>query len=146
MSCASCASSVESMAASQPGVINAAVNYATQSLKITYNDAVLKLGDLQKIIQNIGYDLIIDEKDGTKKQEEMQLSAYQSLKYKTIYAAVLTVPVVVIGMFFMDLPYANLVMLVLSAPVIFYFGRTFFINAWKHFIHHFLKGRWSIDK
>lgn len=131
MSCASCASSVESMAASQPGVINAAVNYASQSLKITYNEAVLKLSDLQKIIQNIGYDLIIDETDGTKKQEEMQLAAYQSLKSKTIYAAILTLPVVVIGMFLMDIPYANLIMLVLSTPVIFYFGRTFFINAWK---------------
>ena len=135
MSCASCASSVESMAGAQPGVINAAVNYATQTLKLTYNEAVLQLNDLQKIIQGIGYDLIIDETNASETQEELQRSAYLTLKHKTTFAAVLTLPVVVIGMFFMEIPYANLVMLLLSTPVIFYFGRTFFINAWKQASH-----------
>ncbi|HUH33075.1 MAG TPA: cation transporter, partial [Daejeonella sp.] len=135
MSCASCASSVESMAGSQPGVINAAVNYATQSLKLTYNDAVLPLIDLQKTIQSAGYDLIIDETNAVETQEELQRSAYRTLKYKTIFAAVLTFPVVIVGMFFMEMPYANLFMLLLSTPVVFYFGRTFFINAWKQASH-----------
>jgi Cu2+-exporting ATPase len=34
-------------------------------------------------------------------------------------------------MFFMDMPYANWIMLVLATPVVFYFGRNFFINAFK---------------
>ncbi|HMW27069.1 MAG TPA: copper-translocating P-type ATPase, partial [Ferruginibacter sp.] len=38
---------------------------------------------------------------------------------------------VIIGMFFMDMPYGNWIMMALSAPVVFYFGRSFFINAWK---------------
>jgi len=135
MSCASCASSVESMAGAQPGVIDAAVNYATQSLKLTYNDAVLQLSDLRKIIQGVGYDLIIDETNALETQEELQRSAYRTLKHKTIFAAILTFPVVVVGMFFMDMAYANLFMLLLSTPVIFYFGRTFFINAWKQASH-----------
>ena len=135
LTCASCASSVESMAGAQPGVINAAVNYATQSLKLTYDEAVLQLNDLQKVIQGIGYDIIIDETNASEVQEELQRSAYIELKRKTIFAAVLTLPVVVIGMFFMDMPYANPIMLLLSTPVIFYFGRTFFINAWKQATH-----------
>ena len=135
MSCAACAGSVESMAAAQPGVESAAVNYATQSLKLTYDKAALKLNDLQKVIQSIGYDLIIDEDNASEKQKEMQRSAYEDLKSRTIFAAILTLPVVVIGMFFMDMPYGNLIMLVLSTPVIFYFGRTFFINAWRQARH-----------
>ena len=129
MSCASCAGSVESMAASQPGVLKAAVNYANQSLKLTFDERILKLNDLQKTIQKIGYDLIIDQENATEKQEELQRSAFLALKRKTILAAALTLPVVIIGMFFMNFPFANWLMLVLSAPVIFFFGRTFFVNA-----------------
>lgn len=135
MSCASCANSVETMTAAQPGVVDAAVNYASQSLKLTYNEGALKLSDLEKVIQSIGYDIIIDEDHGTEKQEEFQRSAYVQLKRKTIFAALLTIPVVLTGMFFMHLPFANLLMLVLSTPVIFYFGRSFFINAWKQTRH-----------
>ncbi len=134
MSCASCAGSVESMAAAQPGVISAAVNYASQSLKITYNQTSLALEDLQKTIQSIGYDLIIDETNPGGKQEELQKQSYLELKRKTIFAAILTLPVVLIAMLFMDIAYANWIMLALSAPVIFYFGRGFFINAWKQLL------------
>jgi Cu2+-exporting ATPase len=38
-------------------------------------------------------------------------------------------------MFLMDLPYANYIMLVLTAPVVFYFGKSFFVNAWKQAGH-----------
>jgi Cu2+-exporting ATPase len=38
-------------------------------------------------------------------------------------------------MFFMDIPYANYIMMALATPVVFYFGRSFFINAWKQATH-----------
>jgi Cu2+-exporting ATPase len=38
-------------------------------------------------------------------------------------------------MFFMDIPYANYIMLALSTPVVIIFGRQFFINAWKQAKH-----------
>jgi Cu2+-exporting ATPase len=57
------------------------------------------------------------------------------LKKRTIAALILSAPVVVIGMFLMDIPYANWIMLTLSTPVIFYLGRQFFINAWKQASH-----------
>ncbi len=43
----------------------------------------------------------------------------------------LSVPVVVIGMFFMNMPYANEIMWLLSTPVLFWCGRGFFVNAWQ---------------
>jgi len=48
-----------------------------------------------------------------------------------IWSLVLTIPVVIIGMFFMDMPNGNYYMLALTTPVLFIFGRNFFINAWK---------------
>ncbi|NEU06960.1 copper-translocating P-type ATPase [Flavihumibacter sp. R14] len=141
MSCAACAGSVESMAAAQPGVFTAAVNYANQSLYLTYDQSTLKLNDLKKSIRDIGYDIIIDQDNATEKQEELQRQAYEALRRRTIFAAILTVPVVIIGMFFMDMPYGNFIMMVLSTPVVFYFGRSFFINAWKQARH----GRANMD-
>lgn len=48
---------------------------------------------------------------------------------------VLSAPVAVIGMFFMDMPYANLIMWLLATPVLFWCGRGFFVNAWKQLRH-----------
>lgn len=47
----------------------------------------------------------------------------------------MTLPLVFIAMFFMDIPYANYIMWVLSTPVILGFGKDFFINAWKQTKH-----------
>ena len=44
-------------------------------------------------------------------------------------------PVMVIGMFFMDMPYANLIMWLFSTPVVFWLGRSFFTSAWKQLKH-----------
>ena len=57
------------------------------------------------------------------------------MKGRALWAVILRIPVVVIGMFFMDMPYANVVMLVLSTPVVFWLGRGFFIDAAKQFRH-----------
>lgn len=135
MTCASCAVSVESMIGAQTGVKQAEVNYATQKVKVTYDAGVIQPEGMQKVVQSIGYDLILDTEKGNEKQEQVQADNYKALKKRIIAAGILTIPVVVIGMLFMDMPYANYIMLVLSAPVVFYFGKDFFINAFKQAKH-----------
>lgn len=141
MSCASCAASVESMLKTQEGVVDAGVNYANQSAIVEYQPEVVALPALQKVIQSIGYDLIIVEEEGGEKQEEAQIAAYKKLKMNTIWAFVFSFPVVIIGMFFMDMPFGNWIMLVLTLPVIGWFGRSFFKNAWSQAKH----GRANMD-
>ncbi len=138
MTCAACALSVESMIGSQLGVEKAEVNYATQSVKILYHPDQVQPETFQKAVQATGYDLIVDAEGGKEKQEETQRSNYEALKRRVIAATILTLPIVAIGMFFMDqsggpitLPNANYYMLILSAPVLFVFGKNFFINAFK---------------
>lgn len=137
MSCAACAVSVESMISAQEGVTQAEVNYATQKVKVSYDPAVTGPAKFQKAVQSIGYDLITDTdtEKGNEKQAEVQANHYKVLKKRTIAAAILTIPVVVTGMFLMDMPYANYMMLVLTVPVVFYFGKSFFVNAWKQAGH-----------
>jgi len=141
MTCAACAVSVESMIGSQLGVDKAEVNYATQSVKVWYHPEQVQPQAFQKVVQSIGYDLILDTESGKEKQEEVQRGNYEALKKRMIAAAILTLPVVTIGMFFMDISYANYYMLALTTPVLFVFGKNFFINAFKQARH----GRANMD-
>jgi Cu2+-exporting ATPase len=135
MTCAACAVSVESMLKTTPGVVDAGVNYANQQAWVEFDPQAVTQQELQTAIRSIGYDLVMDVEDPQAVQAEAQERQYESLKKRTIWAAILSVPVVVIGMFFMNIPYANEIMLVLSAPVVFGLGRSFFVNAWKQARH-----------
>ena len=131
MTCAACAVSVESMLKATPGVKDARVNFANQTAWVEYDNKLTSPRDLQKSVQSIGYDLVVDVADPQAVQEEAQLKYYAKIKKRTIWSSILAVPVVIIGMFYMDLPYGNYISMILSAPVVFYFGRNFFVNAWK---------------
>jgi Cu2+-exporting ATPase len=135
MTCAGCAVSVESMIGAQPGVDKAAVNYATQSVQVSYHPDVVQLVDLQKAVQSVGYDLIIEKEGAKELQEEVQKNNYEVLKRRMIWSSILAIPVVLIGMFFMDMPNGNYYMLALTTPILFFFGRNFFVNAWKQARH-----------
>ena len=136
MNCAGCASSVEAIARDQNGTIHADVNYATQSLKLTYDPNLISLKQLQHAIQSGGYDLIIDQSNAKEKQDESNLKSYQKQKRNLIFSTILTIPIVLLGMFFMEFPHANYIMLFLTLPVIVVFGRSFFINAYKQAVHN----------
>ena len=131
MTCAACAVSVESMLKSAPGVKDAGVNFANQSAWVEFDESITKPSDLQNVVRSIGYDLVVDVEDPQAIKEEAQQRHYEAVKKRTIWSSILALPVVVIGMFYMDLPYGNYISMVLAAPVIFYFGRNYFINAFK---------------
>lgn len=135
MTCASCATSVQSMIGAQEGVDHAEVNYATQSVKVTFHPDQIQPAAFQKVVQSIGYDLILESEGAKEKQEELQKNNYESLKKRMIASSILALPVVMIGMFFMDMPNGNYYMLALTTPILFIFGRNFFINAWKQAQH-----------
>lgn len=131
MTCVACAVSVESMLKATAGVKAASVNYANQTALVEYNTAIANTTDLQNAVRSIGYDLVVDVDDPQAVKEAAQQKQYEEIKTRTLWSSILSVPVVIIGMFFMDMPYGNYISLVLAAPVVFYFGRTFFIHAWK---------------
>ncbi|MBL7856314.1 MAG: copper-translocating P-type ATPase [Cyclobacteriaceae bacterium] len=135
MSCAACAVSVESMLRTVPGVKNAIVNYANQTASVEYDNTLTSPAALQHAVRSIGYDLVVDVEDPQAVQEESQQKHYDEVKSRTIWSSVLSVPLVIIGMFFMDMPHGNYISLVLAAPVVFWFGQNFFINAWKQAKH-----------
>jgi Cu2+-exporting ATPase len=130
MTCAGCAASVESMLGTTEGVISAQVNFASNTVLVEYKKGVAP-ETLQKALQSVGYDLIVDAEDPNAAQEEAQHEHYEKVKKQTIGAAILTLPIFILGMFFMEWIPGRWISLVLSIPVLFYFGSGFYINAWK---------------
>ncbi len=132
MTCAACATGVENKIKTIPGVKFASVNFATQSLQVDYESDKVDAKDMQKALKDIGYDLMIEENQSHKETlEEIHEKRHKELKKRTTWAIILATPVMIIGMFMMNMPYANLIMWILSTPVVLWLGRDFFINAWK---------------
>ena len=136
MGCASCAVNVENTLKTQEGVVSVNVNYASSSVIIEYLPKITNPEKLQKSVQSIGYDLLIDEGENKDQQvQDINTKKYKSLRKRTFGAIILAMPIFIIGMFFINMPYANYIMWALSTPVIFWFGKDFFINAFKQAKH-----------
>lgn len=78
---------------------------------------------------------MLENETEPEQAEILQREAYDKLHRKTIGALLLSLPVFVIGMFFMHMPYGNWIMLGFTLPVLLVFGRDFFINAWRQLKH-----------
>ncbi len=136
LACASCAARVEKVLGEQTGVKSASVNFATSTANIEFDSGTCSPEKLQNAVREAGYDIILnDPEESAEELEKKQAENYKRLRQRTLWAIILSFPVVIIGMFFMHMPYADLIMFVLSTPVVFIFGRQFFIGAWKQLRH-----------
>lgn len=132
MTCASCGISVASILKTQAGVVRAVVNIAANEVLIEYIPAEISPERLKAAVQSIGYDLVIGSNEDVKKELELtRQKHYSQLKWKTVSSVILSLPLVIIGMHVIHVPYANYSMWALSTPVLFLFGKQFFINAFK---------------
>jgi len=136
MSCASCAAHVDKTLNALPGVYQATVNYATAVAQVEYNPEVCSDATLQSAVQDAGYDLLIDTgEDVADKAEEIRLTRYRKIKRRTVAALLLSLPIMVISMFFEDISSLKYVLWILATPVVFGLGREFYINAWRQLKH-----------
>jgi Cu2+-exporting ATPase len=137
MSCAACASGIENIAKKQQGIIDASVNFAGSTLLLEFDPEKITPLDIQQSIRSIGYDMVVEETEilATDVVEEMHRQSLSALKFKTIGSILLSVPLVIIAMTFPEIPFANYLMWALASPVLFIFGRQFYINAWKQAKH-----------
>ena len=136
MSCASCAARVDKTLNGLPGVYQATVNYATAVAQVEYNPKVCSDATLQSAVQDAGYDLLVDTGvDVADKAEEIRLTRYRKIKRRTVAALLLSLPIMVISMFFEDISSLKYVLWILSTPMVFGLGHEFYINAWRQLKH-----------
>ncbi len=138
MSCASCANSIQEILTMQAGVVSASVNYANALAQIEFNPTITNAYKLKTALQSAGYDLMIIETEEAKDSlEEIQKENFKSLQRKTIGAIAISIPLMAFAMvpYLMNLPYANFIMWALATPVVMWFGKQFFIGAYKQLKH-----------
>ncbi|NDK55883.1 heavy metal translocating P-type ATPase [Pontibacter fetidus] len=141
MTCASCASSIESMLRAREGVTDANVNFAGKTVQVIYEPTIVNPTQLRDTVKEIGFDILIETQ--TQEQlEEREAQAIKTLKQKTIVAGVLALPVFILGMFLHGhFAWGNWAMLLLTTPILLWAGQRFFTGAWAQAKH----GRANMD-
>ena len=134
MTCATCALTVKKTLGRQEGVSRADVNLSDNSATIAFDDALCMPQQLKNAVREIGYDLIVaSEKPCTIEEREQQHLV--RLKKRTIASFVLMIPMMCISMWCMKTVWAPWVLWLLATPFVVVLGNTFFVNAFKQFMH-----------
>jgi Cu2+-exporting ATPase len=133
MTCAACATSLQSHLESKTGINQVSVNYADNSAFIEFDPNTIAFRKIQKAADEIGYQVV----EYTDYDEETEYTKrLNNLRLKLSISAILTLPVFIISMFLAEIsPYTNYVLFILATPVLFWSGWEFFKIAVKKAQH-----------
>jgi len=133
MTCAACATGLQSHLKTKPGINQVSVNYADNSAIIEFDPNTIAFKSIQKAADEIGYQVV---KTMDYDDQAEYVKRLKNLHVKLIVSSVLSIPVFLLSMFFYDaIPKANYILFILSTPVLFWSGSEFFIVAFKKARH-----------
>ncbi|MBW4623978.1 MAG: heavy metal translocating P-type ATPase [Brasilonema octagenarum HA4186-MV1] len=150
MSCASCARNVEQAIRSVPGVIDSNVNFGAEQASVKYDPRKTSLEKIQQAVEDAGYsayslqeqEMLTGESDAEKASRNAE---EQDLTRKIWVGGVVSI-ILVLGSLSMmtglKLPLIpawlsqGWFQLALTAPVQFWCGYRFYVNAWKGLKRH----------
>lgn len=135
MACAACSAHVERTLNSLQGVHSAAVSLPGRSALVDYDEHVISPEEMKRAINNIGYDLVIDEEQSV---EAIEQNEYSLLRRKVTLSWVFAVLCMAVSMRWIDLGAKNIinqVALLLALANFLCCGRAFFTNAWRQLLH-----------
>ena len=149
MTCASCVARVERAIEALPGVLGATVNLSTESATLEYLPDSLNREAIAQAIHDAGYEAEAAVEDSVKEErQERQAQELALLKRDLLFAAALTLPLILIAMTPMFLPGARALMhgllpaavwhwleLLLATPVLAWAGRRFLVQGWAELRH-----------
>ncbi|HEY9073119.1 MAG TPA: heavy metal translocating P-type ATPase, partial [Desulfobaccales bacterium] len=133
--CAACVARVERALTAAPGVELALVNLATRQAKVRYNPQATDLAALTAVVKEAGYEV---ESAAREQQPPRSPEAeVRQFRNRFLVALILSLPVWAcmippvehaVGLSHRTM---NFILLVLSTPVMFYSGASFFSGAWS---------------
>ena len=150
MTCASCSATVERVVGKLPGVQNANVNLASETLTLDYDPAEISLQQVVGAVAEAGYQAILPVEstieDELERKKAHKAKRLQNLKTRFISSAILTVPLLVLSMgpmlglklpAFFD-PAVNsfnnaLAQLLLTTPVVI-MGWSYYVNGIRNLV------------
>lgn len=135
MHCSSCASIIERQLKEVSGVSEAKVNFASEKASIVYGTNLSRVEDLVAAVEKAGYKAILASEEDSKTQTQRQESEIKHQWNKFLVSFVLSSPM--IYFMFLDffaflpggkllLPYIGIVSFILSTPVQFITGASFY--------------------
>ncbi|MBI2880149.1 MAG: heavy metal translocating P-type ATPase, partial [Candidatus Tectomicrobia bacterium] len=140
MSCASCVNKIQKALSSQPGVIEAEVNFATETATVRFLPGAVEPRGLHRVVEDLGYKVVLpDEAKGGEEvdhQREAHLRLMRTLRRKIAFGAALSVPVF-FGSYPSLFPWVPgflqdfVVLWLLTTPVQFWVGWQFYVGTWK---------------
>lgn len=130
MSCAVCAATVEKTVREMPGVAEATVNFAANTLQVVYDPKKISLKEMQAAVQAAGYDLVISD-NAEADAADAEHRHYVDMKRRTLGAWLFGVPVMVLSMLFHEPSTIWVWILMLLTLPVLYLGRLFYISGWK---------------
>ncbi len=149
MSCASCAGNIEEAIRSVPGVEACNVNFGAEQASVTYNPNQTNVAAIQDAVDAAGYSALPMQDDVLAPEDDAERQARQSenrdLNRKVWVSGIISA-VLAIGslptMTGLPIPFIPMwlhnpwLQFVLTAPVLFWAGSGFYINAWKALKRH----------
>jgi Cu+-exporting ATPase len=149
MSCASCANNIEEAIRSVPGVETCTVNFGAEQASVTYNPAKTEIAAIQQAVDAAGYaalpmqDNVLAPEDDAERQERQ--AENRQLTRKVWVSGIISTILVISSlpaMTGLQMPFMPMwlhnpwLQLVLTAPILFWAGSGFFVNAWKALKRH----------
>jgi P-type Cu+ transporter len=139
MSCAACVGKVEKALRSIKGVTQAGVNFATERASVEYLSGEVTLGDLRRVVQEAGYEVLeVEEEDMVEKERLAREADLSRLRWKFVLGLFLLVPILLLMWGSPFLEKAGLsreinffLQFLLATPVQFWVGRQFYAGFWK---------------
>lgn len=135
MACASCSANVERKLNSLKGINSASVNLVGRSALVDYDPAQISLADMKQAINDIGYDLVIEQGcsvDAIRRREQVVL------RRRVLLSWVLSIGVMCVSMRWVDMggtAFANQVSLLLALANMWACGRAFYVSAARQLRH-----------
>ena len=123
MTCATCAGNVDHAVRNLSGVNEVSVNIANDKMTVTYDTEVLKLSHMKKAVQDIGYDIMLEE-DMDESVDPDVLKMQKAKKKMLISASISAVmmTLMVIHMFITPIFGYTVIVALLGFPVVFILG------------------------
>ena len=135
MACASCSANIERKLNSLDGINTASVSLAGRTALVDYDPQQITLDTMKKEINDIGYDLIIDENVSAS---EVQKREYTRLKRATLLSWALSVFGMAVNMHWINVggtSLTNQVALLIALANMFFCGQSFYVSAVKQITH-----------
>lgn len=141
MSCAACSARVEKVLGRMDGVYSAVVNLASEKASVEYDSSKIKVSDIIKAVDSIGYKAERADEISSDREKEQREKEIRRLRLELVISAVLTAPLL-FSMLLMvtgiDIPFFHneYFQLIIATPVQFIIGFRFYRNA-----YHALRSR-----